>query len=426
MDLTPSRTRENFGQLREIFFNLLPQNKIEVRILLFFIVLYSSYSFILALGTSIIDYKDLLYDVYFSFDNPIIYREGYVYLEGHPLMMFMAMPFITIGNVLAALLGYKAKTVFLSFLCTILISLSIVYVYRYLTEIIELKGNIAYLLIAFFAFTSTNLILSFTPESFTITSFFFSYTIYYYSYCIKKRKPVRLLSNTFFAVILGGITITNFIKGIIPILFTGDNKKTIIRKILIIGSIFFVIVLWIHLQYDFISLIKMRLSGNISIPARGNIFERIFDWLFAAPLFFPGVIMQDIHIDGLIFNAISLDFYHHWWQYLFAVSILVILGYSLFKNYKNKFVLIILSSLLVDIFIHVIIRYGLRDGFIYGGHWVFFVPLLFGWLYKSIEEERNKKILLYSLSGLFFALLLNNMFRLKEFIDLSLIHFPPY
>lgn len=426
MDRNPSRTRENFNQLREVFLNLLPKNKAEIGILLFFIVLYSSYGLILAVNTSIIDYKELLYDVYFSFDNPIIYRQGYVYLEGHPLMMFMTMPFITLGNLLATLFGYKAKTVFLSFICSVLISFSIVYVYRYLREIIELSRNICYLLIAFFAFTSTNLILSFTPESFTITSFFLSYTVYYYSYCIKNKKAVRLLSNTFFAVTLGGITITNFIKGIIPLFFVDDDKKIIVRKIFITGIIFSIIVLWIQLQYDFISLIEMRLTGNISVPARGNIFERIFDWLFSAPILFPAITMMDINIDGLIFNAISLDFYHRWWQYLFAVLLLTILFYSILKNYKNKFVVLILSFLAVDIIIHVLIRYGLRDAFIYGGHWVFFVPLLLGWLYRSLEKERYKKFLFYIITGLFIALVINNVIRLKEFIELSLINFPPY
>ncbi|MEN9919638.1 MAG: hypothetical protein RL662_2074 [Bacteroidota bacterium] len=424
MSSQPSKIKDNFIQLKKVFEDLLPKDKIEIRILLFFLIFYSSYGLILAINTSIIDYKDLLYDVYFSFDNPIIYRQGYVYLEGHPLMMFMTMPVIALGNVLATLLGYKAKTVLLTFTCTILISLSTVYVYRYIIQIIELKGYIVYLLVGFFGFTTTNLILSFTPESFTITTFVLSYSTYYYAYCIKYNKSVRLASNALFAVTLGGITITNFAKGIIPMLFMNDSKKIILKKIIIVSTIFLVILVWIQLQYDFINLIKNRLEGNISVPARGNYFEKVFEWLFAAPIFFPEIMMMDIKIDGTTFNAISIDFYHYWWQYAFAIILFICLAYSTFKNYRNPLVLIILFLLLEDIIIHAVIRYGIRDAFIYGGHWVYLVPILLGWMYQSAEN--NKKRVNITISTLFLMLVANNAFRLIEFIQLSLSNFPPY
>lgn len=421
-----SRLKDNLLQLKNIFAALLPENRKEMWILAVSILFYTSYSLFIAVNTSVIDYKDLLYDIYFSFDNPIIYRQGYVYLEGHPLMMFMTMPFITVGNILAGILGYKAKTIFLAFLCTVLISFSIVYVYRYLVKIIELKGFVSYLLITFYAFTSTSLILAFTPESFTITAFFLTFTIYFYSYSIKNKQKIHLAANTLFPVILGGITITNFAKGIIPMLFTDETWKTKIRKILIVSFIFLLIIIWIQLQYDFISLIKMRLEGNIRMPARGTYPERVFDWLYAAPILFPSLMMYDIKIDGFPFSAISLDFYHHWWQYAFSVILLGCLVYAVYKNYKNVLVQIIILLLLEDVLIHAVVMYGLRDGFIYGGHWVFTVPILLGWLYKSIPAEKTKTVFISGTAVFTLFLITNNLIRLYDFIQLSLNNFPPY
>lgn len=420
------RFKDNIKQLRDIFKAFLPENKSEISVFLFFFLLYLSYSILIAVNTSVIDYKDLLYDVYFSFDNPIIYRQGYVYLEGHPLMMFMTMPFIHIGNILASLWGYKAKTVFLAIICNILISLSTIYVFRYLKKVIGLKGYINYLLILLYGFTATNLILCFTPESFTITAFFLSFTIYFYSYYIKKNKAIRLASNTFFAVILGGITITNFVKGIIPILFSSNNKKVIFRKIVLVGAIFSTIIIWMQIQYDFIDLIQNRLAGNISVPARGNYFEKLFEWLYAGPIFFPEIMILEIKIDGLPFGAISVDFYHHWWQYLFAVSLFIILMSSAYINRRNKLVQLILLCLLVDVCIHGIIRYGIRDAFIYGGHWVLFVPLLIGWGYQAIITKRTKSYAKIILTLLLVMMILNNTIQLASFIKLALTNFQPY
>lgn len=211
--------KNKLNQSKKLFRSLFPENKQETVILFFFILFYSLFSIPLAINTSIIDYKDMLYDVYFSFDNPIIYRQGYVYLEGHPLMMFITMPFIYLGNILAGFYGYKVKTVFLTFLCTLLISFSTIYVYRYITKITEIKGYLAYLLVSLFGFTATNLILCFTPESFTITTFILSFTIFFYSDRIKRNETVGVTTSSFLAIVLGGLTITNFAKGIIPIFF---------------------------------------------------------------------------------------------------------------------------------------------------------------------------------------------------------------
>lgn len=421
-----SKLKNNISQLKDIFAALLPENKKEIWILTISILFYLSYSLIIAINSSVIDYKDLLYDIYFSFDNPIIYRQGYVYLEGHPLMMFMTMPFIALGNILVGLVGYKAKTVFLVFLCTVLISFSIVYVYRYLVKVIEIKGYISYLLIIFYAFTSTNLILAFTPESFTITAFFLTFTIYYYSYSIKNNQRIHLAANALFPIVLGGITITNFAKGIIPMLFTDEAWKTKIRKIIIVSFVFLLIIVWIQIQYDFISLIQMRLGGNIRMPARGTYPERVFDWLYAAPILFPSLMMYDIKVDGMPFSAISLDFYRHWWQYAFSLLLLACLSYSVFRNYKNVLVQIIILLLLEDIVIHAVIMYGLRDGFIYGAHWVFLVPILFGWMYKSIKEKKHQTLFLYAFTVFAVLLITNNLIRLHDFIQLSLDNFQPY
>lgn len=421
------RVKNNFRQLKEVFVSLLPKNKKEIILLLLFIVFYQSYSVFLALYTSVIDNQDWIYDIYFSFDNPIILKQGYVYLEGHPLMMYFTLPFIYLGDLLASIGGdYKLKTIFLAFICTTLISMSVVYVYRYLVEIIKVKGYALYLFVVFYGLTATNLTLAFTPESFTITAFFLPFTIYYYSKCIQQKQDVFLASNTLFAMTLGGITITNFAKGIIPILFLRNSWKVIIRKIVIISLLFLGVMIFLQLKYDFIGMIKMRLSGNISLPSTGLYYEKVIDLLLTAPIFFSEIIMMKINVDGAWMDAISLDFFRYWWQYAFTIIIFGVLAYATFKNYKNRLVQILLLLLLEDVVIHVLIRYGLRDGFIYGAHWMFVVPFLLGWLYTSLSRDRDKKILLFTTTCLFIFMMINNFVQLSNFINLAVEHFPPH
>lgn len=420
------RLKENIRQLSEVFKLLLPQKKQEICILLFFMVFYLSYAFFIALNTSIIDSIDQPFDLYFSFDNPIIYDRGYTYVPGHPLMKYMTMPFIFLGDLLANLYGYKAKTIFLTIICTLLISLSVVYIFRYLRTIIELNANVSYILSAFYGFSSTCLILSFTTESFTITAFFLSFTMYFYSYAIKNRKEVRLASNAFFAVALGGITITNFVKGVIPILFISKSLKIIIRKVILVGLIFAILLVFVAIESDFYTIIKYQILNNTGLVVKGSYFEKVFEALFASPWFFPNLMVLDFTMEGVLYKAISLDFYHSWWQYIFPLSISVLIIFSLIKNYKNKLVQLITLCILVDVVLHGVIQFGIRDAFIYAGHWIFFVPLIIGWGYKSITNLKVRKIANIILGLLLLLMLSNNIIRMIEFIKLSLETFPPY
>lgn len=34
-------------------------------------------------------------------------------------------------------------------------------------------------------------------------------------------------------------------------------------------------------------------------------------------------------------------------------------------------------------------KYGINDEMIYGGHWVFIVPIFIGWLYKSLSKKHT-------------------------------------
>lgn len=421
------RVKNNISQLKDIFLSLLPQNRVEFLLLVLFILFYQSYSIIIALHTSVIDNKDTLYDVYFSFDNPVICEQGYVYLEGHPLMMYFTLPFISVGDFLSSMFDcYKAKTLFLSFICTVLISMSIVYVYRYLSDIVKIKAYPRLLFTLFYAFTSTNLILAFTPESFTITAFLLTFTIYYYSKCIQNKHDVYLAPSAMFAIALGGITITNFAKGIIPMLFLNQSWRVIIKRISIISFLFLCIMIVLQLQYDFIGMIKMRLTWNVGLPSTGVYYEKVLDLLFGAPVFFSHIVMMNINVDGAWMNAISVDFYRHWWQYLFSFSVLAILLFAVYRNFKKPVVQILLFLLAVDVFIHVFVRYGLRDGFIYGAHWMYFIPFMFGWLYVSLNKDFHRKILILVVSCLFVFLLVNNITELYNFIGLAKEHFPPY
>lgn len=412
----------------------LPQNRGERRLFWGLLLFYFTYSLFFVFKTSIIDNTVVEADLYFSFDNPLILKYARTQISGHPLIFLFYYPFVLLGNLLASLITFKAKTILFVLLSSSMISLSCVYIYRYLKEIVELKTYIALMLALFFAFFSTCLILSFTSESFTLSLFLLSFNVYFFSKNIKENKTPSFLSTVFLSISLGGTTITNFSKGVLPILFLNDKFWNKLKKVFVLGGIFLIILYLIHLtciiflDKDFFkSIIDHR--NNFILPHENtSYFTLIFDHFFGAPIFFPELrIFHFAHMQGTagfydIYMVKELD-YNYWWQYTFVSVILLSLIVSIIRNLQNRFVLLICSLFIIDIIIHCVLRFGLGLPFIYGGHWIYCIPLLLGWLIKGFNGI-SLKISIGILITLFLGLLVNNTIRMIDFSKLVLEIYP--
>ncbi|NDV96798.1 hypothetical protein D0T84_18065 [Dysgonomonas sp. 521] len=403
---------------------LLPQKKEEKYLFVILLLFYFLYSVYIVFSTSIVDNTTIETDIYFSYDNPLILEHGRTQISGHPLLMVFYYPFVLIGNALAYLITFKAKTLFFVLLSSSMISMSCVYVYRYLREIADIEKPVSYLLTLFFAFFSTNLILCFTPESFTLSALFLAFNVYYNSSYIKKKESPPFVSNIVLAdFILGGITITNVAKGIAPVLFFKEKKMSVLKKIVLLSLIFLAILCVVHifsavfLNKNYFESIFIHRESFTDMSLSGTpYFRMLFIHFFGAPVFFSHMMNYEAQGTGLMY-IIEGD-YLFWWQYLYATVVLVLMLFSLISNYKNAFVQMIFLLVLVDIVIHCFLKFGMDQPFIYGAHWIYCVPLLFGWLYKKLKGFPAKAFVVLILC-LFVGLVINNLYRLSEFINLA-------
>ncbi|OAV64831.1 hypothetical protein Barb6_03087 [Bacteroidales bacterium Barb6] len=80
----------------------------------------------------------------------------------------------------------------------------------------------------------------------------------------------------------------------------------------------------------------------------------------------------------------------------------ILTGISVLLNRKHTLVKLLLSFLSVDIFVHFVLRYGLMEGQIYSGHWLFVFPVLLALLANRITDKKVK-VLYYSCLLLFAA-----------------------
>ncbi|MDR1809409.1 MAG: DUF6080 domain-containing protein [Prevotella sp.] len=415
-------------QLLFLFRSFLPQNKRERILYALLLIVYAGYSAILVFCSSFVDTPHMVPDIFSSFDTAYVYHYGIENHEGHPLMVYILKPILLIGNKLSLLLGGKAKTVFWLAIWTSLISLSVVYVYRYLRQIVELDEFRACLLTVFYSFFSTNLVLCFIIDSFTMSLFLLAFSVWFFSWSIKRNERLGFASGLFLSFALGGVTITNFAKGIIPLFFTNLPLKIKIRRTVILGLLFTAVVVLALLRVQVFERLFWRINEFTSVVVDNHGFwEKVTDTFWGIPVFFStvGWRRERAYADFFEGGMIYTDYYHCWWQYLFSGILLLLVILAAFKNRWNKLVCMLVALFSVDVFIHIVYGYGATENFfIYGGHWVYIVPLLLGWLCKSAEGKR-KQLLTILLACLLAAIVINNSIQMTHFIREAIVHFPP-
>ncbi|ASW75212.1 hypothetical protein IQ37_01165 [Chryseobacterium piperi] len=406
------------------FFKLVfPSTLTELWVFLFFIICYGILGSNIALNYRIIFDERIPWDAYFSFDNRSIVMTGGSF-ERHPLSYYF---FNWIREVALFISDGKKDATFrltLAWFSNIAVSLSLIQVFKYLKNIISLPLTISLLLILFFGFFSTSILLSFTPENFTYTLFFLCLYNYYAAIKLKKEEKIPALALTLAGISIGGLTITNIAKVFIPVAF----EKGIFRNWKKFGSAALRVVITC-ICYALLYLNRIDFKYNSIFNKTSEQYEKfsnvkstptwdmILSYFFGGNILFSNFIIRDKNnMKGFNFKGLIMDAYSSWIPYVFVISLLILIFWSYFRNFKNKLVQVIMISFIIDIIIHCIMRFGLHTAYIYGGHFTFVYPLLLGWLFYSYKSSpKILSFLMIIMVFLSFYLIINNSIRVSEF-----------
>ena len=400
-----------------------PATKFETLLFLIFLSIYGALGTYIALNYRIIFDNRIPWDAYFSFDNRAIVMTGGGF-ERHPLANY----FFNWIREFALLFSDGKKDanfrLVLAWCSNFAVSLSLIQIYKYLKNIIRLPKNISLLILSFFAFFTTNILLSFTPETYTYTLFFLVLFNYYAALKLKKEAIIPATALTLATISIGGLTVTNAVKVFISVLFEKNlfqNWKKFGNAVLrvLMSMVIFVLLFLYRLDFDYMRFLNK--SGEqydkFSKPKVTPLWDMISSWFFGGNMLFPSFVIRDYHNKkGFYYKALFMDVYTSVIPYIFVAAVLILVFWSYFKNFKNKLVQVLMISFLVDIVIHCILKFGLHTSYIYGGHFIFVVPLLIGWLFYSYKNSpKMLSFLFITVCVLFFYLAMNNLLRMEEF-----------
>lgn len=414
------------GKIRNFFALVFPANLAEGLVFLFFLSVYGILGSLIALNFTIIYDDRIPWDAYFSFDNRAIVLTGGGF-ERHPLSNYF---FEWIRELALLISGGEKNETFrlaLAWFSNLAISMSLVQVLKYLRNIVRLPLHISLLIVAFFGFFSTNILLSFTPENYTYTLLLLVLFNYYAAIKLRDGKKIPAVALLLGGVSIGGLTITNIVKAFIPVLFEKNIFKTwskLGNAALRVGISMLVFVLLFLYRIDFNFQMFFQKTETqyekFSNPKDTPLWDMIYSWFFGGNVLFSSFITRDYHNKkGFNYEAIFMDVYSGLLPYLFVGILLALIVWSYLKNLKNKLVQILMLSFLADIIIHCVLKFGLHTSYIYGGHFVFVYPLMLGWLFHAYRfSGKILSLLTVTTAVLFFYFAMNNLIRLEEFFEL--------
>lgn len=431
--------RESLKELLTAFKALFPKNKEELILLLFLFLVYGSFGWVIANETCIQDCLIKKYDVYLNYDVGMRFHGvPFGYDIAHPLFNLYSTPISLVLEFFMDLYGnYKIKTIGFAMICNLMVSLSAVYIYRYLVEIVKIKNILLLsLFVLFYAFSFTCLVLSFTIETYAFSIFFLSFFVYYYSLRIQEGRKFRFLTNLFFCFVLGGITITNTAKAMIPMFLVKEKFSKVLKQAFIIGCLLLICFLAAIYREGVFEFFLFRFTDARPTEASEMLFLSGWKALVGGAVLFPNImttldiIPKDTAIlvgleykDYLMYEIDAIPF-SYVWEHAYTILLTLLIFIPLFTDFRNKLVQLLFLLFSVEIVLHMILKYGMLEAYIYGGHWVYIVPLLFGWGYKSLASWKRYTYL-GVIGCLFICMVINNYVRLIEFIDEVKSVWPP-
>lgn len=322
----------------------------------------------------------------------------------HPLLNIMFLPPLLIDHLLSLFdINYKWEifTIYSSFIS----SYTGLLLYKALSYICE-KKTATILLVLFYSFAHT-ILLSIQVDSFIYSMLFLVMLLLIY---ITNKQNVHSNNILFFTLI--GTTSTNIIKLLIYSYLSSQRKIKEALIVFIKSMILFICMFILTIPDLFNRLFIQHLGLKYSVLAQTMDYRGIS--LNKLHLFITNFISEPFmfhYKENLLYanETINLPPYSNVFCHLVIIVFICLSITSIILNFNNKIVQLFLSFFSVDIFIHYIVGYGIKEGQLFCGHWFFFIPLLLGLLVNRTNNKYLKSLLTLQIVGITAFLFFHNI-----------------
>lgn len=319
------------------------------------------------------------YDNYFRFTT-----RGGAWDVSHPLITPL---YLTNRVLLVPLLGEGGALVVMILGSALLMAIAVAGCCGYLRRVVQLDTGRSLLLSGLLLSTFTVMTLSFTVESYPLSMALLVLSLLCLSGQLKREKRLSGWHATLWSLVLGGVTLTNFAKPLSLLLLSKEESLwQRVRKVLLPTLLLLALVVAVGYFYQQRGagteepMLTAQVNDLLRFQTRSA--DMVPDF-FGHPLLISDLEMRELHGE----TVLRPTPYACWAMKLLPWGVVLLLLSMIWVGRCYPLAWAIPLYLAVDVAVHLIGGYGLDEAIIFGGHWVFLVPLALGWLYRVIPRQ---------------------------------------
>ena len=379
----------------------------------------------------------------------------------HPLLSFMIWPLYLLNEGLTWLLGVNCVQYMVAFWLIVCSYYSYIFLYRIHREVIALSRWDATLLTAFYFSFAYILLSVIVPDHFTISMFLLLITLYISGVCIQKGREFRWWQSAIFFYITAGVTLSNGIKVFLSGFFV--NLKDFFRpKYLLLAVVLPAALLWGTAVWEYRTYVLPREKARAETKARQeevlkekvaamspeerktfeakqarrelrlklqkeksgqpmedhgflkwtdistSRWQSVYENLFGESLQFH---RQHFLEDTLVGRPVFVK-YDTVFNYIVEALILLLALAGVWLGRKRRFLWLCLSCFGFDMFIHLVLGFGLNEIFIMAPHFMFVLPIATAYLFSRFRWQWLRLAVVF----LTIYLLVYNGYLLTDFL----------
>ena len=379
----------------------------------------------------------------------------------HPLLSFMIWPLYLLNEGLTWLLGVNCVQYLVAFWLTVCSYYSYIFLYRIHREVIALSRWDATLLTAFYFSFAYILLSVIVPDHFTISMFLLLITLYISGVCIQKGREFRWWQSAIFFYITAGVTLSNGIKVFLSGFFV--NLKDFFRpKYLLLAVVLPTVLLWGTAVWEYRTYVLPKEKARAEMKTRQeealqkqvaamspedrktfeakqarrelrlklqkekagqpmedhgflkwtdistSRWQSVYENLFGESLQFH---RQHFLEDTLVGRPVFVR-YDTMFNYIIEGLILLLALAGIWVGRKRRFLWLCLSCFGFDMFIHLVLGFGLNEIFIMAPHFMFVLPIATAYLFSRVRWKWLRVAVIF----LTIYLLVYNGYLLTDFL----------
>ena len=379
----------------------------------------------------------------------------------HPLLSFMIWPLYLLNEGLTWLFGVNCVQYLVAFLLTVCSYYSYIFLYRIHREVIALSRWDATLLTAFYFSFAYILLSVIVPDHFTISMFLLLITLYISGVCIQKGREFRWWQSAIFFYITAGVTLSNGIKVFLSGFFV--NLKDFFRpKYLLLAVVLPTVLLWGTAVWEYRTYVLPKEKARAEMKTRQeealqkqvaamspedrktfeakqarrelrlklqkekagqpmedhgflkwtdistSRWQSVYENLFGESLQFH---RQHFLEDTLVGRPVFVK-YDTVFNYIVEALILLLALAGIWTGRKHRFLWLCLSCFGFDMFIHLVLGFGLNEIFIMAPHFMFVLPIATAYLFSRVRWQWLRLTVVF----LTIYLLVYNGYLLADFL----------